>query len=173
MKKNTNTNERRRETTSKIRFFALAALILTIGTAIIIVTKAIATQNLRNDGKLVTITSYYETEPHRETISMWNYDNDYSNEHYTNIEYYEYSGTFIVEVSTYDGEELGKYEINPKYSGEDKIFEGAEIEKYKLQPIKKNIEKVAKETTDKEVLQEIKPVKKQERNQTLVRIKDK
>ena len=177
--KNKNTNTRR-EVIALIRFFAIAALILIIG---VLGTKTFTTKKLREEGKLVTITSFTEEEPHRETISMWDYDNDYTNEHYTNIEYYEYSGTFVVEVSTYNGEYIGKFEIAPKYYGEDKIFEGAEIEKYKLQPIKRAVEKVAKEAPKKEVLQSIQPVEKQEveqnlvpvetRTQTLVKIKDK
>ena len=170
----TKTNERRRETMSALRFFALAVLILIISvTAVIVGTKATATQNMRENGELVTITSFSETEPHRETISIWDYNNDYTNEHYTNIEYYEYSGTYVVEVETYNGKNLGKFEVKPEYYGEDKIFEGAEIEMYKLQPIKRDIEKIVKETPNKEILQEIQSVEKEERTQNLVPIKSK
>lgn len=162
---------KRRETMATIRFFALAALILVIGiTVVITVIKTHAIKEMREDGRLVTITAFHEEEPHRETIGMWDYDNDKTNEHYTNIEYYEYSGTFVVEVTTYDGENLGKFEVKPEYYGEDKIVEGAEIEMYKLQPIKRDIETIAKEpTSDKKViLQSINPVKKQERTQKLI-----
>ena len=69
-------------------------------------------------------------------------------------EYYEYSGPCIVEVSTYDGEKLGKFEINPKYYEKDKIYKGAEIDTYKLQEITKNHEIITKETSNKEVTQE-------------------
>lgn len=167
----TKTNERRNEVMSTIRFFALTALILVIGiTAVITLIKTHAIKEMREDGRLVTITAFHEEEPHRETVGMWDYDNDTTNEHYTNIEYYEYSGTYVVEVETYDGENLGKFEVKPAYYGEDEIFEGAEIEKYKLQPIKRDIEKVAKEIPNKELLQDIKPVEKQEVEQNLVSI---
>ena len=152
----TNTNERRRETLSTIGFFALAALILIISiAAIITVTKIHATNSMREDGRLVTITSFVEhTAPHRETIAIWDYNNDTTNEHYTNIEYYEYSGTYVVEVSNYDGKHIGRFEVKPEYNGEDEIILGAEIEMHKLQNIKKDIEKVTKETVStKELLQ--------------------
>ena len=167
-----NTNERRRETMATIRFFAIFALILTVSvTAVIAIIKTHSIKEMREDGRIVTITSYHKEEPHRETISMWDYDNNKTNEHYTNIEYYEYSGTYVVEVSTYDGEHIGIFEIKPEYYGEDFIEEGLEIEMYKLQPIKRDIEKVAKETVpNKEFLQEIKPVEKQEVEQSLVSI---
>ena len=165
------TNERRRETMSTIRFFALATLILLIGvTAVIAVVKAHTTKTMREDGRLVTITSFTEHEPHRETIAMWDYDNDKTNEHYTNIEYYEYSGTYVVEVETYNGENLGKFEVKPKYYGEDKIEVGTEIEKYKLQPIKRDIEKIDRQVLNKEILQSINSVEKQEVEQELVPI---
>lgn len=164
-----NTNERRRETMATIRFFAIAALILAISiTAVVAIIKTHAIKEMREDGRLVTITAFHEEEPHRETIAMWDYNNEQTNEYYTNIEYYEYSGTFVVEVTTYDGENLGKFEVKPAYYGEDKIVEGAEIEMYKLQPIKRDIEKVAKEAPNKELLQSIKPVEKQERTQKLI-----
>ena len=163
------TNERRRETMKTIRFFAITALILVISiTAVITLIKTYAIKEMREDGRLVTITAFHKEEPHRETISMWDYDNDKTNEHYTNIEYYEYSGTYVVEVSTYDGEYIGKFEIKPEYYGEDKIFEGAEIRNYKLQELERGIEKVAKEAPNKELLQSIKPVVKQERTQKLI-----
>ena len=163
-----------------------------IGTLIAIITVAVITfvslkshaiKEMREDGTLLTITSFAEHEPHRETIAMWDYDNDKTNEHYTNIEYYEYSGTYVVEVTTYNGENLGKFEVKPAYYGEDEIFVGAEIEKYKLQPIKRDIEKIGRQVPNKELLQSIKPVEKQEveqnlipletRTQTLVPIKNK
>lgn len=167
----TNTNERRRETTATLRFFTLAALILIISvTAVITVAKTHAIKEMREDGRLLTITAFHEYEPHRETIAMWDYDNDKTNEHYTNIEYYEYSGTFVVEVSTYDGEYIGKFEVKPEYYGEDKISIGAEIEKYKLQPIKRDIEKIGRQVPNKEALQSINSVEKQEVEQSLVSI---
>lgn len=163
------------ETKTTINWTAIISIIAIFTFAIItfIVIRTTTTNKKREEGRLLTISSFYETEPHRETVAMWDYDNNYTNEHYTNIEYYEYSGTFVVEVSTYQGEYLGKFEINPKYYGEDKIYIGAEIEKYKLQPIKREVEKVAKEAPNKEVLQEIKPVEKQEVEQKLVSIKNK
>ena len=164
----TNTNERRKETMATIRFFAIAALILLISiTVVITVTKTHAIKEMREDGRLLTITSFYEEEPHRETVGMWDYDNNTTNEHYTNIEYYEYSGTFVVEVSTYDGEYIGKFEVKPKYYGEDKISIGAEIERYKLQEIKRDIEKIKREAPNKELLQDIEPLSDEEAKQII------
>ena len=151
-------------------FIVTIIAIITVAVITFVSLKSHAINEKRENGTLLTITKFTEKEPCRETISMWNYDNNYTNEHYTNIEYYEYSGTFVVEVSTYQGEYLGKFEIAPKYYGEDKIFEGAEIEKYKLQPIKRDIERIAKEAPNKEALQAIKPVEKQEVEQNLIPI---
>ena len=125
-------------------------------------------KQMREDGRLVTITAFHEEEPHQEIIGMWDYGNNKTGENYTNIEYIKYSGTYVVEVSTYDGKYIGKYEINPKYYGEDKVFEGAEIESYKLQEIERFIAKVAKEIPTKELLQSIKPLETQEVEQSLV-----
>lgn len=147
---------KKRETMATIRFFAIAALILLISiTVVITVTKTHAIKEMREDGRLLTITSFTEKEPHRETIAMWDYNNKQTNEYYTNIEYYEYSGTFVVEVVTYDGEYIGKFEVKPEYYGEDIISIGAEIERYKLQPIKRDIEKIKREIPNKELLQDI------------------
>lgn len=162
------TNERRRETISTVKFFVIAVLILVLSIATtIIVTKTHAIKEMREDGRLVTIISFTEKEPHRETIAMWDYDNNKTNEHYTNIEYYEYSGTYVVEVETYKGDYIGKLEINPKYYGEDKIEVGTEIERYKLQEIKRDIEKIKREAPNKELLQDIKSISDEEAKEIL------
>jgi hypothetical protein len=160
------------ETKTTIVSFVMALLLLTISvTTVITVTKNIATKHLREDGKLVTITSFTEEEPHREVLAMWDYTSNGKN--YTNTEYIEYSGTYVVEVETYNGEELGVYEIIPRYYGEDKIYEGAEIERYKLRPIKTSIETIERISSEKEErLVSIEPLEKEERTQTLVPIKD-
>lgn len=168
----TNTVVKNGETKKTIAWGTIAIFIaLIVFTTIIFVSMHNhAINEKREDGRLVTITAFTEHEPHRETIAMWDVDNNYTNEHYTNIEYYEYSGTFVVEVTTYDGENLGKFEVKPAYYGEDEIFVGAEIEKYKLQPIKRDIEKIKRQVPNKELLQDIKPVEKQELEQNLVPI---
>lgn len=168
----TNTTVKNGETKRTIAWGTIGIIIAIITFAIItFVSMHIHTTNkLREDGRLLTITKFHEEEPHQEIIGMWDYSNDKTDENYTNIEYIKYSGTFVVEVSTYNGEYVGKYEINPKYYGEDKIEVGTEIERYKLQEIERFIEKVSKEVPNKEVLQDIKPVEKQEVKQSLVPI---
>ena len=151
-------------------FIVTIIAIITVAVITFVSLKSHAINEKRENGTLLTITSFTEKEPHRETIAMWDYNNEQTNEYYTNIEYYEYSGTFVVEVSTYGGEYIGKFEVKPEHYGEDKISIGAEIERYKLQPIKRDIEKIGKETPNKEVLQSIKSVEKQEVEQKLVPI---
>lgn len=149
----------------------MALLLLAISvTTVVIATKAIATKNLREEGRLVTITSFTEEEPHREVLAMWDYTTNGKN--YTNTEYIEYSGTYVVKVQTYDGKELGIYEINPRYYGEDEVYEGAEIEMYKLRSLKTSIETIERISSKKEGLVSIEPVEKEERTQSLVPIKD-
>ena len=148
----------------------VAIAIITFTTVTFIVIHTTAVNKKRAQGTIVTITSCAEIEPHKEVINTWDYDNDYNNEHYTVVEYYEYSGPCIVEVSTYDGEKLGKFEINPKYYEKDKIYKGAEIDTYKLQEITKNHEIITKETSNKEVTQETN-VEKQKITETIVSAK--
>jgi hypothetical protein len=159
----------------KIAWGFITAIIAIITVAVItfVTLKAHAIKEMREDGTLLTITSFAKYEPHQEIIGMWDYANDTTGENYTNIEYIKYSGTYVVEVTTYDGTYIGEYEINPKYYGEDKVEVGTEIESYKLQELKRVIEKVAKEAPNKEALQSIKSVEKQEIEQNLVPIKNK
>lgn len=151
-------------------FIGTIIAIITVAVITFVTLKAHAIKGMREDGTLLTITTVAEYEPHQEIIGMWDYANDTTGENYTNIEYYKYSGTYVVEVKTYKGDYVGKFEINPKYYGEDKIEVGTEIERYKLQEIERFIEKVAKEVPNKELLQSIKPVEKQEVEQNLVPI---
>ena len=149
--------------------FTMTLLLLVISvTTVVTTTKMVAIKNLREEGRLVTITSFTEEEPHREVLAMWDYTTNGKN--YTNTEYIEYSGTYVVEVQTYNGEELGTYEINPRYYGEDEIYEGAEIETYKLRSLKTSIETIERISSEKEGLVSIEP--KEERTQSLVPIKD-